>query len=99
MIYKSFSIWDRSEDGLYRYRMLENLDTGKYIAQMRDFFGKKPSISQDWLTNLEKYFVELLVERSPEDRSGAFDTIQQAILAFDNYHGRDGDPATGEEEK
>jgi hypothetical protein len=81
-MYKSFSVWDWSEEGLYRYHVLENLQTGKYSALMRDFFGKKASIPKDLLVNFDKYFVELLVEMPPEDRVGAFDTIQDAIVAF-----------------
>ena len=88
-MYKSISVWDRSEEGLYRYRLLENLQTGKYIALMRDFFGKKASIPKDLLLNFDQYFVELLVEMSPEDRGGAFDTIQDAIVAFDDQRSGD----------
>jgi enamine deaminase RidA (YjgF/YER057c/UK114 family) len=85
-VYRSLSIWERAGEGLYRYRVVENLLTGKFTAQMRDRFGTAPSIPKDWLQGLDKYFVELLVEESPENRGGAFSTIEEAIQAFDEYH-------------
>jgi hypothetical protein len=84
-MYRAFSVWDRSEEGLYRYRMFENLRTGKYCVLMRDYFGKNSSIPKDLLFNLEKYFVELLIEMAPEDRNGAYETTWQAIEGFDKY--------------
>jgi enamine deaminase RidA (YjgF/YER057c/UK114 family) len=83
-VYKSFCIWERAEEGLYRYRVLENLLTGKFTAQMRDFFGPQQSIPKDLLPSFDAYFVELLTEMPPEDRGGAFDTIREAITAFDD---------------
>ena len=90
MIYRSFSIWDRSDEGLYRYRVLENLSTGKYAVQSRDFFGKKPTVLKNWLMDLDQLFVELLSEKDPEERGGAFDTVQEAIKGFDNRTESDG---------
>lgn len=84
-MYRAFSVWDTSEEGLYRYRMLENLRTGKYCALMRDFFGKSSSIPTDLLLNLDKYFIELLSEMAPDDRNGEYDSISQAIEGFDEY--------------
>jgi hypothetical protein len=92
MTYKSHSIWDRSDEGLYRYRVLENLVTGQYSVLMRDSFGGRSSIPKDWLPNLDKYFVELLIEMAPEERGGAFDTIQDAIRAFDEDFRSDVEP-------
>ena len=85
-MYRAFFVWDRASEGLYRYRMLENLRTGKYCALMRDYFGMSSSVPKDLFFDLEKYFVELLVEMSPEDRNGAYDTIRQAIEGSTNIH-------------
>jgi hypothetical protein len=63
--------------------MVENLTTGKYTALMRDYFGSQPSIPKDHLIDLDKYFIELLIEMAPEGRGGGLDTIQAAIAAFD----------------
>jgi len=83
-MYRSFSIWDRADEGLYRYRVMENLHTGKYSVQSRDFFGRSPSISRNWLLDLDQLVVELLIEQPPEDRGGGgFTTILEAIRDFD----------------
>jgi hypothetical protein len=97
MTYRSHSIWERSNEGLYRYRVLENLITGKYSVLMRDSFGGRSSVPRDLLLNLDKYFVELLIEMTPEERGGAFDTIQDAIRAFDEDFRSDVEPDTGTE--
>jgi len=81
--YRSFCIWERASEGVYRYRIFENLLTGKFTVQMRDFFGRENSVSKDQIQNLEKYFVELFTETPPEGRGGSFGTIQEAIISFD----------------
>jgi hypothetical protein len=95
MTYRSHSIWDRCDDGLYRYRVMENLVTGKYSVLMRDSFGEASSVPKDLLLNLDKYFVELLIEMAPEKRGGSYGTIQDAIRAFDEDFRSDVDPNAG----
>jgi hypothetical protein len=85
-MYRSFAVWDRAEEGLYRYRVLENLLTGKFSVLMRDFFGTSPSNLKDCLRDFDNYFVELLAEESPESRSGAYGSVREAVEAFDNEH-------------
>jgi hypothetical protein len=82
-MYRAFFVWDRAAEGLYRYRLLENLRTGKYCALMRDFLGESSSIPKDLLLNWENYFIELLSEMAPEERNGAYETILEAIEGFD----------------
>jgi hypothetical protein len=83
-MYKELSVWDRAEEGLYRYRILENVITTKFSVLMRDdYVGVQQAIPVDVLHKFDKYFVELLLDRSPEEKSGSFDTISEAITAFD----------------
>lgn len=84
-IYREISVWDRSTEGLYRYRVLENMNTGEYCVLMRDYFGTGSSVPKVPLPNFDKYFIELLVEMAPENRNGKYHTMQEAIEGFEKY--------------
>ncbi|WP_321469945.1 hypothetical protein [uncultured Paludibaculum sp.] len=81
-MYKSFSVWDRADGGLYRYCVLQDIRTLHYSVIRRDFFGEQQT-PNDWHQYLDQLFVELLLDQSPEEGSGAFETVEAAIAAFD----------------
>jgi hypothetical protein len=84
VMYRSFSVWRRSKEGVYRYRMFENLETGQFSVQSRDFFGES-SVPQKWILDLEQLFLELLIEDAPEQRcGGGADSIKTAINQYDS---------------
>ena len=65
--------------------MFENLDTGLFSIQNRDFFGKEPVVPINWSRDLEQIYLELLIEKNPENRClGGSKTIQEAISKYDN---------------
>ena len=76
--YKEINIWERHSDSeAVCYRCFEILPEGKYCVQSSDFFRK--ATSPKHLTQLERQFIELLIEEAPEKRSPVFPTLQEAI--------------------
>jgi len=87
MLYRELSIWERRANGLWRFRVLENVESGRFSVQSRDFFGAVgdlKDLDREWPRTLDRYFVELLAEQDPEERAGGgSDSIAEAIQKFD----------------
>jgi hypothetical protein len=80
--YRSFDIWKRRDARtLVRYRCFEDCSIGRFCVQSADFY--RPPVTNDQIQNLEKQFIELLMEQSPFDRSGSCGSIEEAISEFD----------------
>ena len=78
-MYRAFDVWKRSGARLLvRYRCFEDLGTGMFCVLSADFY--KAPISDDRVLELERQYLELLLEESPFKRSEAFATIDEAIL-------------------
>jgi hypothetical protein len=81
-IFESISVWKRnSNKTLRQYRCFRNLKTGRFSVQSCDFYPE--SITPDKDSFFEKNFLELLLESSPEERSGGFASLAEAIEAHD----------------
>jgi hypothetical protein len=82
MMYRSIDIWARREDGtVVRYRCFELLPDRTYCVQSADFF--RLPLDDNQVRQLDRQFMELLLEEPPEIRAGAYSTIAEAIAAHD----------------
>ncbi len=80
--FRAFDVWKRKgKDGLVRYRCFEDRSSGQFCVQSADFY--QPPVAVDRLLQLEKQFIELLLEESPFSRSGSFATVEEAIADHD----------------
>jgi hypothetical protein len=82
-IYEAIDVWRKQSDGTaIRYRCFKVLPEGGYCVQSADYY---PAANGD----LEKQFIELLLEQEPDKRSGVFATLQEAIMDFDKEFGNE----------
>jgi hypothetical protein len=58
------------------------MTTGKFCVQSADFYNLP--IQNERLVQLDKQFLELMIEESPIVRSGAFDSVEEAIAHHDS---------------
>lgn len=80
--YRAFDFWKRTEAGeLVRYRCFEDIKTSRFCVQNVDFY-RDPVVCSHVL-ELEKQFIELLLEEDPFERSGSFASIDEAIADHD----------------
>lgn len=81
-LFKAFDVWKHIENGkILRYRCFEVLPQKKFCVQSVDFYYLP--IDEKQVKNLEKQFLELLLESSPNDRSKLYDSVEEAIQAHD----------------
>lgn len=87
MLYKAIDVWKRNEEAqLVRYRCFQVLSTGKYCVQSADFYEVPTAVAK--ATDLERQFLELLRDASPDTRAGGFDSLEEAIANHDKYFQR-----------
>lgn len=80
---RSFDVWLRKDATTsVRYRCFENLDMGSFCVQSADYY--RQGMDQKEYEQLEKQFVDLLLEEDPFVRSGAFYSVQEAIASHDS---------------
>jgi hypothetical protein len=79
---KAIDVWSRKEEGrVVRYRCFQLLPDGGFSVQSADYYNAP---LQDARTvQLEKQFLELLLEEASEVRSPSFPSLIEAINAFD----------------
>ena len=77
-LYQAIDVWKRLSDGrLVRYRCFRDISSGRYSVQSSDFYSVPTD--PEHIASLEAQYLELLAEQSPSARSGAFDTVEDAI--------------------
>ena len=80
-LYKSIDVWERQgEDCAIRYRCFEILGESKFCVQSVDYYFLP--FSEEQRLQLEKQFVELIIEQAPDDRSGFAPTLEEAIAKY-----------------
>jgi hypothetical protein len=89
-MYEAFDIWKRvSDKQLIRYRCFRNLETNRYAVQSSDWYSLP--IDSKRVTFLERQFLEVLAESSPDERAATFESLNDAIVAherkFDDHPG------------
>ena len=81
--YKEIIVWKRvGEKSLKKFVCFELLSEKKFCVQSIDFYHMP--IDYKNLEYQRGNFYELLCEEKPEERSGLFDTLEEAILDFEN---------------
>jgi hypothetical protein len=85
-MFKAIDVWKRISDSeAVRYRCFQCLQTGKYSVQSADFYRLPENLAQS--DQLERQHVELFVQQAPNERTGAYDTLEAAIAAHEAEFG------------
>jgi len=81
-LYEVISVWKRiSPTEAVCYRCFRNLSTKKFSVQSADFY--RLPLDPIQVAALERQCLELFTEQVPDDRSGSFNSIEEAILVHD----------------
>jgi len=81
-LFEEIVVWKRAGDGhAVRYCCFRDLASGRYAVQSADFF-LLPIDDARWMQS-ERQKLELLIESSPGERSGWFDSVEEAIAQHD----------------
>jgi hypothetical protein len=85
-MFKAIDVWKRISDSeAVRYRCFQCLQTGRYSVQSADFYRSPERSAQSG--QLDRQHVELFVQQTPDERSGAYDTLEAAIEAHEAEFG------------
>jgi hypothetical protein len=77
-MFKAIDVWKRISDSeAVRYRCFQSLQTGKYSVQSADFYRLHGNPDQS--AQLERQHIELFIEQAPDERTGAYETLEAAI--------------------
>jgi hypothetical protein len=88
-LYQAVDVWKRlSETEFVRYRCFKNIATNRYAVQSADFY--RLPLDPDQIADLDRQYLELLIEQAPDERSGSFDSIIEAIRAHEAEFADDG---------
>ncbi len=66
---------------MVRYRCFKILTPERYCVQSADFY--RLPIRPEQVANLDKQFLELVVEQAPNVRTQTYPSLEQAIAAHD----------------
>lgn len=78
-LFEQINVWHRIDDSeSVCYRCYRLLPDGGYCVQSADFFRLNQVDKQDF----NRQQVELFLEQSPDDRSGLWPTLDEAIRKF-----------------
>lgn len=85
-LYRTVDVWRRvSESSIVRYRCFEEVSSRQFSVQSADFYRLPLDLKQ--VANLDKQYLELLAEQAPDERAGAFGSLEAAIEAHDKDFG------------
>ena len=77
-LYREFSVWTRVDDKkASRFRCLEDLHSRLFCVQSADFYWLP--ITPEHLAQLDRQFVELLIEIDPVERCDWYGSVEEAI--------------------
>jgi hypothetical protein len=77
-LYREFSVWMRVDDKkASRFRCLEDLHSRLFCVQSADFYSLP--ITPEHLAQLDRQFVELLIEIDPLERCDWYGSVEEAI--------------------
>lgn len=78
-LFEQINVWHRVDDSeSVCYRCYRLLPDGGYCVQSADFFRLNQVDKQD----LNRQQIELFLEQSPDERSGLWPTLEEAIRNF-----------------
>ncbi|NEP63528.1 MAG: hypothetical protein F6K31_42635 [Symploca sp. SIO2G7] len=81
-MFKSIDIWKRidSETAIC-YRCFQRLTDGQFCVQSADYYHLPLEDTQ--VKALDRQFLELFIEESPEQRSSLYPTLEEAIAMYE----------------
>jgi hypothetical protein len=84
-LYRAVDVWKRENSGgVVRYRCFQSLNTGMYCVQSSDVYRVPTGAVALQKFDLDKQFVELLIEQDPFQRAGGgHKTLELAIAAHE----------------
>lgn len=81
-LFEEIMVWKRlDENTAVKYCCFRDHQNNRYAVQSADFFRLPVDNAQ--VMHSERQKVELLIESSPGERSGWFDSLEQAIAEHD----------------
>ena len=88
-LYKSIDVWKKIHDKkAIRFRCFQIGEEAAYCVQSADIFSYP--LDKNDVAYLEHQYIELFLEESPEKRSKAFPTLEEAIKAHEEEFGEFG---------
>jgi hypothetical protein len=81
-LYRYIPVWRREVRAAKLYRCFEVLGSGGYVVQSADCFS--PETCHERHAQMDRQFLELLLEQCPEERMAPRPTIEEAIQYFDS---------------
>ena len=77
-MYRYIDVWKRVNDTtVVRYRCFQRIKDNGYCVQSADYYSTP--IDHKKIEELDTQFLELLIEQDPDERSGIYETLEEAI--------------------
>jgi hypothetical protein len=81
-MFKAIDIWKRLDSTVViRYRCFQHLADGQFCVQSADYYHLP--LNENQIKALDKQFLELFIEESPDQRSSLHPTLEEAIAIYD----------------
>lgn len=92
-MFKAIDVWKKINDvSAIRYRCFEHLTDGQFCVQSADYYHLP--LNQQQIETLDKQFLELFIEESPDHRSCLYPTLEEAIAQYDQDFADDAMPSS-----
>ena len=84
-LFKQFDVWKKNDSKtVLRYRILQEVNSLKYYINTVDVFEAPLKVADLQKLEREYWFIErLLYDDPPNERAAGFDSIDDAVRAFD----------------
>lgn len=81
-MFKAIDLWKRIDDTVaVRYRCFQRLTDGQFCVQSADYYHLP--LNEEQVRILDKQFLELFIEESPDQRSSLHPTLEEAIAEYE----------------
>lgn len=81
-MFKAIDIWKRIDDTTaVRYRCFQRLTDGQFCVQSADYYHLP--LNEEQVKILDKQFLELFIEESPDQRSSLHPNLEEAITFYE----------------
>ena len=79
---RTIDVWKKIDDTTaIRYRCFQRLSDNGYCVQSADYYYLP--INEEQVKNLDRQFLELLIEEPPDERSTVYQSLEEAIVMYD----------------
>lgn len=81
-MFKAIDIWKRLDDTKAMcYRCFQRLTDGQFCVQSADYYHLP--LHEEQVRMLDRQFLELFIEETPDQRSSLYPTLEEAIAKYD----------------